>query len=266
MNNRLSHAYMLIGPESDRLKQAASELCAALLCPEPNAPCGKCRDCRKVYAGVHPDVITVERQTDEKGRLSQAILVDQIRAITADAYVAPNEAIRKVYVIRQAERMNTNAQNALLKALEEPPGHACFVLCTAAADALLPTIRSRCVRVDETDRSSELHQLSPLAREYIELSARGTPAEMTRFCLLRAKLSKEETAALLEEISDAYTDILCGRRPNPGLDEGQILRFSAALSGADELLRRNISPKQVFGLLAVQFDLGDTNDRTDKHG
>ena len=266
MIKRLSHAYMLIGPESDKSKQAVTELCAALLCPEPDAPCGKCRDCRKVFSGVHPDVITVERQPDEKGRLHRELLVGQIRDVAADAYIAPNEAIRKVYVIREAERMNTGAQNALLKALEEPPGHACFLLCAAAADALLPTVRSRCARVDEADRPSELRPLSPLAGEYIELSARGTPADMTRFCLLRAKLSREETSALLEEITDALSDILCGRRLNPGLSAEQILRSSTVFSRADEMLRRNISPKQVFGLLAVQFDLGETNDRTDKHG
>lgn len=261
---RLSHAYMLIGPDGDGRERAVKRLAASLLCAEPDAPCMRCRDCRKIMNGVHPDLIAVERQTDDKGRLRQEVLVGQIRAVTSDAYVAPNEAIRKVYVIREADRMNTEAQNALLKALEEPPGHACFLLCAAAADALLPTIRSRCVRVDDTDRDAVPRETSDLAREFIALAAAGNAAEMTRFCFLRARLSREDAAALLEEIGDALGDILSGRLNDPGLDARGMLRLTARLEHAGELLRRNISPKQVFGLLAAQYDLydaGDTNDR-----
>lgn len=262
---KLSHAYMLTGPHGAGREQAVKELAAALLCSEENAPCRNCRDCRKVLSGVHPDVITVERQTDDKGRLRQEILVGQIRAVTADAYVAPNEASRKVYVIREADRMNTEAQNALLKALEEPPGHACFLLCTATADALLPTIRSRCVRIDDTVRSDETKPLSALAGEYIQLLAKESPSDMTRFCLLRAKLTREEADALFEEIGDALGDILCARRPDPGLTVEKIRKASASITHARELIRRNISPKQVFGLLAVQFDIGESDDRRDKN-
>lgn len=254
---RLTHAYMLTGPDGPGRKRAAAELCAGLLCAQPNAPCGSCRDCRKVFSGIHPDVITVERQTDDKGRLRQELLVGQIRAVTSDAYIAPNEAARKVYVIAEADRMNTEAQNALLKALEEPPGHACFLLCTATADALLPTVRSRCVRIDETDRRPAAAELSDLAREFIRLTAQGSPADMTRFCMLRAKLAREDADALFEELQDALGDILCGRRSEPGLSAARILRVSAHLTHARELLRRNISPKQVFGLLAAQFDLAE---------
>ncbi len=257
---RLSHAYMLTGPDSPVRKQAVTELCAALLCAEPDAPCRRCRDCRKVFAGVHPDVITVERQLDEKGRLRQELLVGQIRAVTSDAYIAPNEAWRKVYVVPEADRMNTEAQNALLKALEEPPGHACFILCSAAADALLPTVRSRCVRVDESDRAGAPAPLTDLARAFLELSAGDSVPDMTRFCLQRAKLTREEADALLEEIENALADILCRRRENPGLDARRCLALADRLAHARTLIRRNISPKQAFGLLAVQFDLGETDD------
>lgn len=258
---RLSHAYMLVGPDSPERQTAVLRLAAALLCPETGAPCMTCRDCRKVMAGVHPDVTVVERQNDDRGRLRQEILVGQIRAVTSDAYIAPNEADRKVYIIREADRMNTEAQNALLKALEEPPGHACFLLCTSAADALLPTVRSRCVRVDETDRGMAQAELSEHAQAFLRLASEGNVPEMTRFCLLRAKLTREEAEALIEEIENALCDILCSRRSNPGLSAAWILDAAPHLTRAKELLRRNISPRQVFGLLAVEFDNGDTNDR-----
>ncbi len=251
---RLSHAYMLVGPEGAARDDAVQRLTASLLCSQPDAPCGRCRDCRKVFAGIHPDVISIERQPGEKGQARREILVDQIRQATADAVVAPNEAERKVYVIREADRLNTAAQNALLKALEEPPGHACFLLCTAAADALLPTVRSRCVRVDDTERALALPPLSESAQAYIDLAAAGDIADMAMFCFLRAKLSREEADALLDEIGGGLCDILCARRANPGLKTEQIFRLTALLEQSRDELRRNASAKQVFGLLAAAYD------------
>ena len=116
---RLSHAYMLVAPEGAGRTEEAERLASALLCASPEAPCGRCRDCRKSAAGLHPDRIWLTRQKDDKGNLRREVYVDQIRAMTADAAVAPNESARKVYVIRDAERMNLQAQNALLKALDQ---------------------------------------------------------------------------------------------------------------------------------------------------
>lgn len=249
---RLSHAYMLVGPDGPARQERTASLAAELLCPEPDAPCGKCRDCRKVFGGIHPDVISVERQAGDKGQPRREIVVDQIRRITSDAVIAPNEAARKVYVIREADKLNTAAQNALLKALEEPPGHACFILCTTAADALLPTVQSRCVREDETDRTMELAELSDLAREYVRLAAAGDGADMTRFCLLRGQLSREDADGLLDELITALCDILCARRKNPGLTTEQIFYLTGLLEQGREYLRHNVSPKQVFGVLSAE--------------
>ena len=249
---RLSHAYMITGPDADRRKEAALRLAASLLCTEENAPCTRCRDCRKVFGGIHPDVIFVERQPDSKGQLHRELLVDQIRDMTADAVIAPNEGSRKVYILPEGDRMNIPAQNALLKALEDPPGHACFLLCAAAADALLPTVRSRCIRLDDTDRAITLPPLSPLTEAYLYAAAGGDPAEVTLFCMLRVKLSREETEQFLTETADALTDILCARRPDPGLNREHIFHIAALLDRAQDYLRRNLSPKQIFGVLAEE--------------
>ena len=79
-------------------------------------PCGVCRDCRKVAAGIHPDLITVRRLEDDKGRPRREIVVDQIRAVNQAAWILPNEAQRKVYLIAEADKMNPAAQNAALAA------------------------------------------------------------------------------------------------------------------------------------------------------
>lgn len=249
---RLSHAYMLVGPDEPARDARVTQLAAELLCGEANAPCGRCRDCRKVFAGVHPDVIRVERTAGDKGQLRRDILVDQIRRITSDTVIAPNEAARKVYIIREADKLNTAAQNALLKALEEPPAHVCFILCTTAADALLPTVRSRCVREDETVRSTEPAELSDMAREYIQLLASGNVADITLFCMLRGQMAREDADALLDEVISALGDILCRRRPDPGLRAEQIFTQTALLEQGREYLRHNVSPKQVFGVLAAE--------------
>lgn len=138
---RLAHAYILTGGAPDTLADCARAVAAACLCREETPPCGGCKACRKVEKDIHPDLITVRPEPGKE------LKVDQIRQLRADAYVRPNEAPRKVYLIAEAERMNASAQNAFLKVLEEGPAYAVFLLLTANDAALLPTIRSRCETV-----------------------------------------------------------------------------------------------------------------------
>lgn len=249
---RLSHAYMIIGPEGPARDEAARRLTAALLCSAAEPPCGVCRDCRKVFSGVHPDVAVIERQEGDNG-LRRDIVVQQIRDAVADAVVAPNEAARKVYIILQAERMNTQAQNALLKVLEDPPGHACFILCASAADALLPTVRSRCVRVSEMKGSeADSEEASGLAGAYLDAAASGDAAEVCMFCMMRTKLSKEDTETFASEVKAAVCGILCARLPDPGLGRDRLFHISALMDKTADYLRHNVLPKQIFGMLAVE--------------
>lgn len=136
---QLSHAYILSGPEGCGKHTLAGILAGALVCRQPNAPCGACSDCKKAAAGIHPDVITLAPAGEGKG-----ITVDQVRQLRTDAYVRPNEALRKVYILDCADTLNANGQNAMLKLLEEGPSYACFLLLAQNASALLPTVRSRC--------------------------------------------------------------------------------------------------------------------------
>ena len=136
------HAYILAAADAALRETEAAALAAAMLCTAPGErPCGQCRDCRKVFRGVHPDVICVDPASGSKRPVFK---VDQIRDVSADAYVMPSEAQRKVYVLRQADTMNPAAQNALLKLLEEPPRSASFILAAERVESLLPTVRSRC--------------------------------------------------------------------------------------------------------------------------
>lgn len=137
--NPLSHAYLITGGGGDSRAAFAGRLAAAYLCEGDVPPCGRCRACRKVGKGSHPDLSRTAPPPDKA-----EITVEQIRSLRADAYVRPNEGRRKVYVIDPADAMNPAAQNALLKVLEEGPAYAAFLLVSDRPGKLLDTVRSRC--------------------------------------------------------------------------------------------------------------------------
>ncbi len=139
--NRVSHFYLISGPAGSGKKTLSQLLAAAALCSGENRPCMTCPHCRKVMAGTHPDFITVD--DPEK----KHVPVELVRNARADIFIQPNEADRKVYLFPRAQDMRIEAQNALLKILEEPPAYGVFLLLTDNAEKLLPTVRSRCTEL-----------------------------------------------------------------------------------------------------------------------
>lgn len=140
-NNRVSHAYILNGERGYGKKMLANLFAMTLLCETgDNEPCGKCHSCKQAESGNHPDIIRV---THEK---PNSISVDDIRTqVNNTVDIKPYQGPYKVYIIPQADMMTPQAQNAILKTIEEPPSYAVFLLLTENAETLLPTINSRCV-------------------------------------------------------------------------------------------------------------------------
>ena len=136
---RPSHAYLLAGPRGSGVLEAARCFAAALVCPDGG--CGACNACRRARSSRHPDVIEVEPA-------GTFVVVDQVEEMMKEAFTSPFEAERKVIIITEADRMNEPAANKLLKTLEEPPARTHFLLLSEAPDELLPTVRSRCQRID----------------------------------------------------------------------------------------------------------------------
>ena len=140
-NNRVSHAYILNGERGSGKKMLANLFAMTLLCETgDNEPCGKCHSCKQAESGNHPDIIRV---THEK---PNSISVDDIRTqVNNTVDIKPYQGPYKVYIIPQADMMTPQAQNVILKTIEEPPSYAVFLLLTENAETLLPTINSRCV-------------------------------------------------------------------------------------------------------------------------
>ena len=170
---RLSHFYLLSGPRGAGKHTLADLIAAAMLCAEPDGPCGVCRNCRKVRAGSHPDFITIDDPT------KKTVPVDLIRQARADIFVQPNEADKKIYLFPRAQDMGIPGQNALLKVLEEPPGYGVFLLLTDNPEKLLPTVRSRCVELKLRALPEELLQ-QKLREEFPDAPQSRIAAAMLR--------------------------------------------------------------------------------------
>ncbi|SET59869.1 DNA polymerase III subunit delta' [[Clostridium] polysaccharolyticum] len=170
--DRISHAYILNGENGSGKKMLADIFAAALQCEEHEKnPCGKCKSCLQAGSGNHPDIIKV---LHEKASIS----VEDIRTqLNADIEIKPYSSKYKIYIVADADKMTEQAQNALLKTIEEPPAYGIIMLLATNKNKLLPTILSRCVTLDLKPVSTELIR-DYLMKEYqvpdynAELSAR----------------------------------------------------------------------------------------------
>ena len=238
----LSHAYIVTGGSAASRSACALRLAQAYVCSGGDPPCGRCRDCEKAAEGIHPDVSALSPAAGKK-----EIVVEQARALRADAYVRPNEAARKVYLIDPADALNPAAQNTLLKVLEEGPPYAAFLLVTGQAGALLETLRSRCETLslppeEETPDPAALERAQALA----ELLLGGDELALADF------MARQETAKLKSgDVLDLYgltEEVLAGqlaRRPR------EVAPVLARLREFRALRPYNVGAGSLLGALAA---------------
>lgn len=141
--NKISHAYILAGEEGMGRKTIAKAFAMTLLCERSNRePCLECHSCKQVLSGNHPDVLWVSHEKPN------SIGVDDIRLQINDTiFIKPYSSAYKIYIVDEAEKMTVQAQNALLKTIEEPPAYVIIILLTTNQEAFLPTILSRCIQL-----------------------------------------------------------------------------------------------------------------------
>lgn len=142
-NHKISHAYILTGEAGMGRKSIANAFAMTLLCEKGGSePCMTCHSCKQVMSGNHPDLIYVKHEKPG------SIGVDDVREQINDTImIRPYSSYYKIYIVDEAEKMTVQAQNALLKTIEEPPSYAVIILITTNQEAFLPTILSRCVQM-----------------------------------------------------------------------------------------------------------------------
>ncbi len=148
-NGRLAHAYLFVGPRHVGKMTLALNLAQALNCQEEEKPCGACRSCHSIASGNHPDVQVIRRGDQNSTDVPKKdIGIDQMREIQHAANLRPYEGNCRVFIIDGAEYLSQEAANSLLKTLEEPAATVVFLLLTTDRSLLLPTVVSRCQKVE----------------------------------------------------------------------------------------------------------------------
>lgn len=155
---RLSHAYLFTGPPNVGKTTLALNFAQAILCGGTEPPCQECAACRQIARGSHPDVRLVEAE-------GSTFKIGQVRELEREASLAPHSGRYRVYILAEAERMSTEAANALLKTLEEPPDPVILILTASDASLLPATIASRCQALNLRPVSVETVRQSLMERE-----------------------------------------------------------------------------------------------------
>jgi len=171
---KVPHAYIFTGPEGVGKFTTAREFAKLLLCKKPATKngfadsCGACESCRSFEAGSHPDFNYIYKELleftrDGKDKTTPVEFpIDVVREFMVEkAPVKPTLSDRRVFVVGEGEKLNTESQNCLLKTLEEPPEYCCIILLCTRLEELLPTIKSRCqiVRFGPIDEKEILNKL-----------------------------------------------------------------------------------------------------------
>lgn len=231
LSGRLPHAFLFCGLEGTGRRTAARMLAALLNCQSPEAgdACGRCRSCRKLARGTHPDLLLVEPEAGAKkgsgqgagekggqggasGRKGLQLTIGQVRELTRRLSFAPAEARVRVSVLWPAGRLNEEASNALLKTLEEPPAGNLLILCCREPGEVLPTIASRCQQVS----------FAPLPDAVVTgwLLERGCEPELAARLAYLAGGSLTRAERLLEEKGfwewrERLLEVACSAEPRP---------------------------------------------------
>jgi len=255
-SSRLSHAYI-----TDR--QQAGIIANAVVCSAPppaERPCRLCRHCIKASRDIHPDIIIITTLADKK-----IISVEQIRDIKRDAIILPNEADKKVYIIKDADLMNINAQNALLQVLEEPPAHTVFILQTEHPVSLIRTVRSRCVELRAAPVSAGSAEQTiemaadELANEFAKaLTNHSSTADRNVLmvdCMF--KLEKQDSqvfSAFLTSANRMLVTLLKGdHSPGSSPFRRKLVEAEGVLAKAEDMLKLNVSIGHLTGMITAQL-------------
>ena len=230
---RVAHAYLFAGADGIGKRTCAFAFAAALNCEQGGeSACGKCKSCRKIESGNHPDLAVIERD-------GNFIKIEQVRQVGRMAQSRPYEGRWRVFIFLDAEWMNPSAGNALLKTLEEPGSNMVLILVTSNPQQLLPTVLSRCRRLN----------FNPLSVEQIESIILDRVNSDPQTAGLLARLSGGSIGwvmqADVEAIVERRRELLSDLADLDGSDEVAVASF------ADKLLESSAGPDTTFELVKI---------------
>lgn len=243
----LFHAMIVTGSDGPEKTSVINALAAAALCSgdRDRRPCGECAHCKKVKSGIHPDVIVTDILPDKR-----EILAEQARSIRTEAHIIPNDAENKVFIIKNADKMNETAQNILLKTLEEPPRFSYFILSAENPAAMLQTVRSRCAMLVCRSGESIDSAAAEKAKELIDAYLSGDRIALVSFINRLETRDKIDRKSLGDMAQAARKEIALRMR------DGEKRDLSALIRVMDEVLvytDANVSPVHTLGLMLAKL-------------
>ncbi len=243
------HAMIISGVNDADKERIVGDIAASIVCSGAgDKPCGICPNCKKARDGIHPDIITLSVPKDRA-----EISVGQARELRAGVSVIPNDAANKVYIIEQADKMNTAAQNVLLKTLEEPPSFAYFILCAENPGFLLPTVRSRCadLRYTASVEAAISEEASAAARRFIDLSLKGDKFGLTSFINSLGGTDKAVFYDISHGVIKNAARLLAS---DPSADaKPKLLKLIQTFETVSHYLDMNVSTVHILGLIMAEL-------------
>ncbi|MBR5544053.1 MAG: hypothetical protein IKU66_01125 [Clostridia bacterium] len=229
--------------------QFARFIANCLVCRSHNKPCGECEDCHKANKNGHPDIFETDGIIKSK---SKVFAVDSVRQIRDDAFILPNESDSKVYILKNAHNMNDQAQNAILKILEEPPSYVFFIIVTTSRSTMLETVLSRVqtyslLSDEEKITDKECDAVKSFIKALLNVNELAL-VEQTAVFLKNNQFAKRVLNLLLEVFRDALV-----------LKSGysREVRFSEEVN----VLYNKLTAKALMQLVEVCDELIDSIDR-----
>ena len=246
------HSVIFEGSDEKTRLLAAKEVAKALVCTGEKKPCGVCRSCKKAESGNHPDIYIFQKDDG-----ATAIKVDDVRLLKEKAMLLPNDGEKSIFIIAEAQNMNPQAQNALLKIFEEPAAHVCFILTCPSKSALLETIVSRAAAFLLSQDASALDAVSD--PEVVTCAASIVDALCkSEFDLMTATSALFKDKALFKNVLPLLVIIF----------RDALVQNGSCLSGCDEQaqkLRLLFTPRKLLGLIEETKLLLQDTERAANH-